>query len=179
LRRLYEASVLDPLTGAAHRAYVDTRLAEEISFSRRHGSSLSVLRLDIDHFKSLNDRYGDPVGDQVLAVLAAGVSSQLRQEDVLGRYGGDEFLAILRRMDLNQAREVADRIRRVVESACIEHDGETIRVTVSLGCASGRCCEPLVARELVEIAVKRLRSAKLLGGNRVDCGEQAETTVDG
>lgn len=171
LRRLYEASVVDALTGARRRAYVDMRLAEEVSFTRRRGTDLSVLMLDLDHFKAVNDRYGHPVGDQILAVFGTRVAAELREEDVFGRYGGEEFLVILRSTDLAQARVVAERIRRAVESLEVEHDGDSIRVSVTIGVASDRCCDPLVAARLVEIADRRLYAAKRQGRNRVEtCG---------
>lgn len=165
LRQLYESSVLDPLTGARRRAEVDLRLAEEVSFVRRHNVSVSVLILEIDGFAELSRRLGKAVGNQVLAVVSAAISSSLRDGDLFGRYSGQQFATILPKTDLQQARAVAGIIQRAVETIGIEHKDETVRVTVSIGGAAQACCEPLTAPRLLDVAEKRLALARESGKN--------------
>ena len=105
---------------------------------------------DLDHFKRINDRYEHPVGDQILALVGSRVSSELREEDVFGRYGGEEFLVILRNANLDKAALVAERIRQIISALSVEHDGDEIRATVSIGVASDHCCDPLVRARLID-----------------------------
>jgi len=167
LMQLYEASVTDSLTGAFNREHFDHRLEAEISFSRRHGAELSLLLLDIDHFKLVNDTFGHQAGDTVLVEMAAAVNGSLRTEDVFARYGGEEFAIILRGIDLASAYHVGERFRMLVESLRIEASGHPIPITVSVGVASLRCCPDDLAETLIATADRRLYAAKRTGRNRV------------
>ncbi len=167
LMQLYEASVTDSLTGAFNREHFDHRLEAEISFSRRHGAELSLLLLDIDHFKRVNDTFGHQAGDTVLVEMAAAVNGSLRTEDVFARYGGEEFAIILRGIDLASAYHVGERFRMLVESLRIESNGHSIPITVSVGVASLRCCPDDLAETLIATADRRLYAAKHAGRNRV------------
>lgn len=134
-------AVTDPLTGVFNRRYLDRRLDEEVERARRHNISLAVLMLDIDHFKKVNDQYGHQVGDQVLFTLATKVSGGLRKEDILARFGGEEFVVIAPHTSLLEASQLAERTRQSIESHHFQlssESGETysIRVTVSIGVAS-------------------------------------------
>jgi len=166
LMQLYEASVTDSLTGAFNREHFDHRLEAEISFSRRHGAELSLLLLDIDHFKRVNDTFGHQAGDTVLVEMAAAVNGSLRTEDVFARYGGEEFAVILRGIDLANAYHVAERFRMLVESLRIEANGHPIPITISVGVASLRCCADDLAETLIATADRRLYAAKRAGRNR-------------
>ncbi len=167
LTHLYDASVRDALTGAYNRDYFDTRLASELAYAKRHTAELSLIMLDIDHFKRVNDTWGHLAGDAVLVRMAGAVRGGLRLEDVFCRYGGEEFAVILRTTDLPGAALVADRIRTSVEALVTEHDGATIRVTLSAGCASLSECVGDAPDQLVALADRRLYGAKHGGRNRV------------
>ncbi|MBX3246402.1 MAG: GGDEF domain-containing protein [Myxococcales bacterium] len=135
-RRLYESTVTDPLTGLHNRRHLDARLEEEVAFARRHGTPLSVLLLDVDHFKRVNDDHGHQAGDAVLRVLGALLTKLLRTEDLVARYGGEEIAIAARGTDAVNALILADRIRRRVEAMSMPWEGATLRVTVSVGVAT-------------------------------------------
>ena len=167
LQHLYRTSVTDPLTGACNREHLDSRLAEEVSYARRHGVELGLLLFDIDHFKLVNDKFGHPAGDQVLVTLVSHVAEQIRGEDLLGRYGGEEFAIILRTTDLSHAAHVAERIRQTAERMLVHYGELTLKVTVSVGCSTLSCCTEPSAQQLIAVADRRLYAAKHAGRNRV------------
>ncbi len=167
LEHLYDASVTDALTSAYNREYFDTRLASELAYARRHNAPLSLIMLDIDHFKRVNDTYGHRVGDQVLVALVRTARPALRTEDVFCRYGGEEFAIILRTTDVQQASCVAERIRAIVAELRFESAGKKLGITVSLGCASLKCCDEVTSENLISVADRRLYAAKHAGRNRV------------
>ena len=167
MMRLYESSTRDALTGAASRKHFDERLRSEVAYAQRHGAELALLMLDIDSFKSINDTFGHPAGDAVLRFVAGTVQSRLRTEDVLGRWGGEEFAVLLRGSTLPGAARAAERLRVAVSGrgACFE--GKLIPATASFGCASVHCLADGDADEMVTIADRRLYQAKRTGRNRV------------
>jgi two-component system cell cycle response regulator len=167
LHHLYETSVSDPLTGAHNREHMNMRLAEEVSYAKRHNSGLALVMFDIDHFKQVNDTYGHLAGDRVLVALVQKLNGQIRGEDLLARFGGEEFVVLLRTTDLFQAANVAERIRQSVERMRVEYEAKTIEVTVSLGCATLECCAEPSVEELLATADRRLYAAKRAGRNRV------------
>lgn len=167
LERLYSSSILDPLTGAHNRRHGEERLAAEIAYAVRHRSMLSVVLLDLDHFKQVNDDHGHQAGDAVLKHLAKLAKRELRTEDVFARYGGEEFLVIVRNVDLNGAFCAAERIRSVIERTPVDHEGKRIQATLSAGCASLDCVTAPTAQELIAVADARLYEAKNRGRNRV------------
>ncbi|WP_427132081.1 GGDEF domain-containing response regulator [Pseudarthrobacter sp. S9] len=154
----------DALTGLHNRRHLEDELAHHRAEAVRHHDPLCVLLLDIDHFKLVNDRYGHPAGDVVLARFADRLSSELRAGDVAGRWGGEEFLVVLPRTDLDAALVVADRIRRAIAATPMVAAGVEIAVTVSGGCALG---PGESADELVDVADARLYAAKAAGRNRI------------
>jgi diguanylate cyclase (GGDEF)-like protein len=166
---LYDASVTDALTSAYNREYFDTRLASELAYARRHSAPLSLIILDVDHFKQINDNYGHRVGDQALVSLVRVARPALRTEDVFCRYGGEEFATILRTTDVGQAACVAERIRSIIADLRIEILDGTFGITVSLGCASLACCETMTSEALIGVADRRLYKAKHSGRNQVVC----------
>lgn len=167
LRQLYAASVTDALTGAHKREHFDAQLQNELSYARRHQRDCSVVMFDLDHFKRLNDTYGHPAGDEVLAQVSQAVRKELRAEDMLARYGGEEFAIILRAIDLRGASMLAERLRAQVEALRVAHEGQTLQVTMSAGCASARELGDPRGDELVAVADRRLYAAKRSGRNRV------------
>jgi diguanylate cyclase (GGDEF)-like protein len=167
LRQLYESSVKDSLTGSYNREYFGERLKSEVAYAKRHQAELSLLMLDVDHFKKVNDTYGHQAGDAVLVSTVASLSKTLRSEDVVARYGGEEFSVILRGISLASAAAVAERLRGLVEAASVAHGGHVIRCTVSGGAASLVCVENPTGEALVAIADRRLYLAKRSGRNRI------------
>ncbi len=167
LRQLYEASVTDALTGANNREHFDSQLRMELSYARRHNTDLALLLFDVDHFKRVNDTYGHPVGDEVLIEIARAVRRLVRNEDVFARYGGEEFGLILRGIDIAGARAAGERVRTHVEKLSIASDRGSIRVTISVGCATLATSSEATTEALVQIADRRLYAAKHSGRNRV------------
>lgn len=159
------AASKDPLTGAHNRATLESTLDREVRLARRHGSALSVVMLDLDRFKGVNDRYGHAVGDRVLRTFAASVSRCIRGSDVLFRYGGEEFVVVLRNTDLRGAALLAERIRLAIEQQKVECEGHLIQLTVSAGVATMAPREEVLS--LVQRADKALYHAKANGRNRV------------
>lgn len=167
LRRLYEASVKDALTGACNREHLDERLKAEVSYARRHHAALSLIMLDLDHFKRVNDTHGHPAGDAVLVEASARIRRDLRAEDIFARYGGEEFVVILRGIELENAARVAERLRRIIAAAPVSFEQTLIAVTGSFGVASlGELAEPS-PEALIAAADHRLYAAKRSGRDRV------------
>ncbi len=169
---LREQAMYDPLTRLYNRRYLTEFLAAEFAYASRHQTPLSVLVIDIDHFKQINDTHGHLAGDAVLQQVAAVAGGQVRTEDMLARYGGEEFVAVLRHTPVEGAAVLAERIRRSIEGRTFAmgfggSDGGGISVTVSAGCASLSCHPGLSPNQLVGLADERLYRAKKEGRNRV------------
>ncbi len=164
--RLARQAATDPLTEAANRRYLFKRFAEELARAERDATPLSLLALDIDHFKQINDRYGHAAGDLALVTLVCRIREQLRESDLLGRTGGEEFCVLLPGQESKGAQRVAERIRRLMDEAPLHYGGESIAVRVSIGVAQfgadGEGIEPLM-----RAADQRLYRAKAEGRNRV------------
>lgn len=174
LEQLYSTSVTDALTGARNREYMDSLLASELSYARRHGNTMSFVIFDLDHFKNVNDTHGHPAGDAVLVQVAEAVRGQLRLEDVLCRYGGEEFGIVLRSVDLPGAHATGERIRAVIEELQVKHEDLTLHVTASVGCSNRAEKEDITPADMVSLADARLYKAKRSGRNKVvstDSGE--------
>jgi len=164
-RRLYESATRDPLTGAYNRRVFDEQLARDISHARRHRNPLSLLVLDVDHFKRVNDEHGHPVGDRVLAGLATLVADSVRHEDVFCRIGGEEFAIIMRDSDAHAATLLGGRLRQLVETQVFGAPA-TLFVTVSVGVACFAVEYP-TPEALLAAADSALYEAKRSGRNRV------------
>ncbi len=166
-RRLSELASRDELTGLGNRRYFTQRGEEAVRLAVRHGRPLSVLMIDLDHFKAVNDRYGHAAGDDVLKFLAVTLSLHSRTTDVCGRIGGEEFAMVLPETGLAEALTSAERIRAAVERSPIPTDQspEPIAVTVSIGAATLQGRRTL--DELLEEADRALYEAKNAGRNRV------------
>jgi diguanylate cyclase (GGDEF)-like protein len=165
-RETQELAVTDGLTKLLLRRPLLERLDEEFKRSSQSGTPLSFILLDIDHFKAVNDTYGHPAGDKVLREIAARVRKRVRDVDLCGRYGGEEFAILLPATDLKGARLVAERIREGVKAQPFELRGESRVVTVSLGVA----CYPDDAGQpeaLIQKADEALYRSKSAGRDRV------------
>jgi diguanylate cyclase (GGDEF)-like protein len=167
LHNLYENSVRDTLTQAYNRHFFLERLTSEIAYAARHGAAASVLMFDVDHFKKVNDTYGHLAGDCVLKSVVEVTQRLLRTEDVLSRYGGEEFLVLLRGVALSGAQRAGERLRSAIESLRTPAEGRLVSVTVSIGCSSLTCTPKVEAETLIAIADRRLYAAKRAGRNRV------------
>ena len=167
-QRIYEATVRDGLTGAYNRHFLDERLASELSFAKRHGTWLSVLFIDADHFKRVNDEHGHAAGDEVLRRIAKVLGEQVRSEDEVARFGGEEFVVLLRGIHPPGVEIVADRLRAAVEALEIDVGGRSLRVTVSIGVATQSPEQERASVEaLLAEADAALYRAKEAGRNRV------------
>jgi diguanylate cyclase (GGDEF)-like protein len=169
-QRMYDAALQDGLTRAFNKRHFLDRLALEVAYARRHSAPLTLLMLDVDHFKQVNDRYGHLAGDQVLVQLAQIIESQRRQEDLFARYGGEEFALLCRGVSLGSALLMAERVRGMIEGASFEHQGKRMPVTVSIGVAAHSAAALDGATQLVADADAALYGAKRGGRNRVVAG---------
>jgi diguanylate cyclase (GGDEF)-like protein len=161
---------VDQLTGVLNRGAFFDRLGTEFRRTRRYDRPLSVLMIDIDHFKSLNDRHGHATGDAVLAACARLMASSLRESDEIGRYGGEEFAAFLPETKLVDAATVAEKLRAAVEALGIEPidaSGSPIHVTISVGVAGLPDLTVADHEALVRRADDALYNAKRSGRNRI------------
>ena len=165
-KQLSRMATTDGLTGLANRRHLDETLARAVANADRGGRPLSVLLLDVDHFKSYNDTFGHPAGDRVLKGVAGQLQAVLRSGDLPARFGGEEFIAVLPGADAAQATRVAERLRRAIEEA--SWPGRP--VTASLGVATlGPATSD--AASLVAAADRALYDSKARGRNRVTYAE--------
>jgi diguanylate cyclase (GGDEF)-like protein len=163
---IYRLTTVDGLTQVFNRRSFDESLERELSRCRRYGRTLSLALIDIDKFKHINDEYGHLAGDAVLKEVASTIRRRVRREDVLARFGGEEFALLTPEIDLKGAQSMAEKVRKVVEKHRFVFDGETISVTISCGVSTlgkkGDDAQALIAR-----ADERLYEAKERGRNRV------------
>ncbi|MDQ2695081.1 MAG: GGDEF domain-containing protein [Pseudomonadota bacterium] len=165
---IYQSVRLDDLTGLLNRRFFLRRLHSEFSRSQRYDRALSLLLIDLDDFKQINDTHGHPAGDALLSALGRVIGACLRRSiDCAARYGGEEFAVLLPETAGARARLVGEKIRRVIERLQIRHGGTVLGVTVSLGLAA-RGEGIATAEELVQKADQRLYAAKHKGKNRVE-----------
>lgn len=162
----YERSIRDDLTGIHNRRHFTVTLARELAYVSRRGSVSSVILFDIDHFKQVNDNHGHREGDRVLIGVANTVGTYIRQDDMLARWGGEEFAILLRNMDLEKAHPAAERIREKIENMRIDTDGQPIQITVSLGVTEIREDGNRTVDTVIKEADERLYRAKHEGRNR-------------
>jgi two-component system cell cycle response regulator len=168
-KRIYEMSVRDGLTGVYNRRYFEDRLASEFAFAARHKTPLCVILADIDHFKRINDAHGHHAGDAVLKRVAIELQAGVRTEDLVARFGGEEFVMMSRGIDVDGGRSFAERLRAVVQRAVITWDGTRISATMSLGVAHTLSGPTFTKPELlVAAADMALYAAKHAGRNRVE-----------
>ncbi len=161
---------IDALTGLWNRGYFNDRLATEISVTARQASPLTVIMVDIDHFKTINDTYGHPFGDAVIQRVAGTFNTVSRDSDVVCRYGGEEFALILRDTPGAAGVNLAERLREAVAAIGFRHGRQPVQVTASFGLASSDRLEgtqPLAAAALLEAADGALYRAKSDGRNQV------------
>jgi len=168
---LLELSNTDYLTGLFNRRYLMKELEKEFQRSVRIGHNLSLIILDVDHFKRVNDTYGHLQGDIVLQKVAQQLQKELRSYDVAARYGGEEFIAVLPEASLEDASFVAERIRAAVESLTFDGVVHELAITVSLGVAGIKIPECGSVDDVIKMADDALYRAKAAGRNRVMSSE--------
>jgi len=165
---LEQETFTDPLTGLFNRRFLDQRLSEELASARRYGIPLSVLMIDIDHFKKINDSFGHQTGDEVLVSVANTLSAELRDSDVIVRFGGEEFLVIAPHTPVENAVGLAERLRAVTEAQDVRtlRGSDGVQFTISVGVATFNEAAD-TAEALVEAADGNLYRAKNGGRNQV------------
>ncbi len=164
---LLSSALRDPLTKLFNKRYLMDRLDSELKFAQRHETAVSILMLDLDHFKRINDSYGHLAGDAVLAHLATVLVKAVRNEDVVARFGGEELVIILRSISLELALTLGERLRKTVERQIVNHNDQPIETTVSIGVAGFPSTRAETVEQLIEAADKALYRAKHAGRNNV------------
>lgn len=178
--QLDELGMRDAMTGCLNRGATDALLAHELQMGRRQGRAVAFVLLDLDRFRLINDRHGHDVADAVLLQFTRTVRERLRESDVIGRTGGEEFGLVLPGTDLAGARRLAEDIRRSVESIRIaDAKGRVVPVTVSAGVATAAASEELLVEQLYARADQALYAAKRGGRNRVAHSDGHSVTAGG
>lgn len=165
---IYRLTTVDGLTQVFNKRYLMEALEREISRAHRYGRPLSILMFDLDHFKQVNDTFGHLAGDYVLRTFCDAIRKQIRREDLLGRYGGEEFLMLLPEIDNFNARLCGDKLRKLVERTLFKFDEQRIPVTVSIGLAT-LGADTNDPSDFIKQADARLYEAKEAGRNAI-CG---------
>ncbi len=163
---IYRMTIMDGLTGVNNKRYLLETLEREIPRARRHQRPLTLVMFDIDRFKDINDTFGHLAGDYVLKDLAQLVKARLRPDDVIGRYGGEEFSVILPETSLSGGAKIADDLRERIATHRFEFENESISVTVSLGVAQLQDGQDVL--KFIKDADEKLYVAKRSGRNRVE-----------
>jgi len=171
LNSLAEASHRDGLTGIYNRRFLEESIAKEFTRAHRYGGAMSLLMIDIDHFKLVNDTHGHLSGDEVLRTTAKRLDALVRQTDTLGRYGGEEFAVLLPETVMNGAQSFAERIRLCISDEAIPYGENAIHVTISIGVAQYND-DMTRYEELIQDADAALYEAKKAGRNCVRCAAQ-------
>ncbi len=172
INKLEEIATKDELTGLFNRRKMEDLLEREIAFSRRYGDPMSLMIIDIDQFKSVNDTYGHHTGDQYLVRMCEVLNMEIRKVDFLGRWGGEEFMVLLPKTNCQQAADLAERLRKSVEKMQIETGQGLITRTVSIGVSSNQISDVDIDL-LIRQADEAMYRAKAAGGNQVDvCTER-------
>ncbi len=159
-------SYMDTLTAMPNRRYIETTFGEEVERGRRHGDFLACLLIDIDHFKQINDQYGHLAGDYVLQEIGKIFKSLKRPSDVIGRYGGEEFIMLYKGIQPKDIKMLCERLRKSIEQHKFQFEGKDIDVTASVGCAALTLAAGDTVQSIVQKADTALYQAKEEGRNR-------------
>ncbi|MBI1311797.1 diguanylate cyclase [bacterium] len=176
---LAQRAMIDGLTGLWNRTQFELRLQDEVASTQRYDRPLSLIMLDVDHFKKLNDNHGHPFGDEVLQAVGDALAQTARTTDWACRYGGEEFALILRETNLDGALILAERLRQLIEGLTLRDKGQNVRVTASFGVSCSELCMNPVdfsRRWLITSADGALYAAKHAGRNRVRFADRAVVT---
>lgn len=168
--RIHKLSRTDALTGLHNRRSILDLLEQEVARAQRQQQPLSVVILDLDHFKKINDTWGHPTGDRVLQTAARVLGDSVRSGDHVGRYGGEEFMLILPGVAENEARQVLERCRQqLVAEHILSDNQETLGVSASFGLVCQTPAQAAPPQRLIQCADEALYQAKALGRNRIEC----------
>jgi diguanylate cyclase (GGDEF)-like protein len=176
VEEIRRVSYIDTLTGVNNRRFLEQRISEELSGCQRSTTPLSCQFFDIDFFKLVNDKHGHQGGDQVLSLVAATIKNQLRDNDIFVRYGGEEFVALLSNTNEARALEIAERVRKAIQTLAINFNNVSIPVTISIGVSTyvpnpkSILINDEIATRLIKSADSALYKAKHDGRNRVENG---------
>lgn len=162
---LQSQATTDPLTGVGNRRLLDYELDRRIAQVKRQGTHLSILLIDVDYFKRINDHYGHHVGDKMLLHIVQSLIEHLREMDIVARYGGEEFAAILPGTNLDEALLAAERVRSAIEASRLAMSGNSLQTTVSIGVAQATADD--TPKSLLERTDAALYAAKQSGRNRI------------
>lgn len=166
LEELQEMAMHDSLTGIANRRFVEINLAARLEELKRYDFPFSLMFADIDHFKAVNDRHGHVIGDRILKIVSTTLANSLRSFDIIGRWGGEEFILLLINVKPHDLVNLAERFRKLVERLELTlENGETMSVTVSIGATLARCED--TTSSLIDRADKLMYESKQTGRNRV------------
>lgn len=171
LEKLEREALIDDLTGLANRRYYNRVIEARLAEFRRYGDSMSLMMVDIDHFKKFNDTYGHDTGDRVLQLVARTLSHASRSHDTVTRWGGEEFAVVSDHAEPDQVISVAERLRSLVEASVLVHEGRELHVTISIGVAF--MCSDDDAETLAARADRALYMSKAGGRNRVTVVDEA------
>lgn len=167
-QNVFQSAKTDGLTGVLNKSSFQKRFLPEFNYCRKRGLNLSLVFLDIDHFKSINDTYGHKAGDYVLKKLAERISENIRNEDLLARYGGEEFVIVQRQTNKVKAYQFAERIRSLIEETTFEYEGNSLNITVSMGISTLKEAKFSKPSSMIKKADSYLYQAKSNGRNRVE-----------
>jgi two-component system, cell cycle response regulator len=165
--QIYASTITDELTGLKNKRHLKDELAREFSRARRYNRALSLLMIDIDHFKVVNDEHGHPVGDITLRAVGSAVLACLGVDDTAARYGGEEIVVLLPEARLEHAASVAEKIRSAVAALVVSFREARVQVTVSIGCAEYEHADNS-EEEVLRRADQRVYAAKAAGRNLVE-----------
>jgi len=171
---LQKLSITDGLTGLYNRTKLNTILSEQLARFKRHNRSFCLLMIDVDYFKTINDKLGHIVGDRILVTVASVLLKSVRTIDYAARYGGDEFMVILTETNSNAAIKTAERIRAEVSAACLAFKEQPVHITLSIGITQSRH-DDTAPNDLIARADAALYAAKESGRDRVHCAEEADS----
>lgn len=165
VEELEKIALLDPLTRLGNRRYGDLNLAGRLNELERYGWSFGVLFMDVDYLNKVNDRYGHDVGDRILKIVAATIINGTRSSDIVSRWSGEEFMALIPHVDSKQLKDVAEKIRILVEKSSISIEGKNIEVTLSIGATIARKDDTI--ETLMKRADELMYKSKSEGRNRL------------
>lgn len=162
-----QMALLDPLTHLGNRGALDNALRRELQLAERHLYELSLLMIDVDHFKRINDEHGHARGDEILQLIARTIENVCRETDISFRYGGEEFVVLLRKTSEAGARIIAERLRKEISNITVGKHGRELKPTVSIGISTRECGQKEHISDLFDRADKALYLAKSSGRNCV------------
>ena len=174
LEKLEEMATHDGLTGIFNRQHFDLLAKNEINRLKRYGGDLSMIMIDLDNFKLVNDTYGHGAGDEVLKKVAQTLQCQLRQTDNLARYGGEEFVILLPQTDLPSAQQLCERLQQSLSAQTVNYEAHQIRFNASFGLATIQDGSNLSLEAVYKLADTALYAAKASGGNTVSVCKAVE-----